>query len=286
MHVGYKQMAAYFGQLTWISVGVFSIAFAAHAEEKQMPWESERPPYIDEARMRLEVSVWNANIDTIVRSDPTTTAAGTTLTGERDLGLKKKKYTPDFELTFFPGDRHILRLSGFSSERTGEVKLTQRVQFHTDLYNTGDVVKSEVGINLVGLTYGYRVLKGRWYDLAATMRMQVGTFTTNLQGPNTYTRQADTITLPLPMVGGEGRLQVYKKLNLTARYQWLGATVVDTKGVIREWQAGLLYQHRRNFGVELGYRGYSVHVESGSNDHPGLLDMRYRGLLLGFRGSL
>jgi len=239
--------------------------------------------------MRLQVSVWNSSIDTVVRSDPSTTngGVGTTLDGESDLGLKAKKVTPDFELTFFPGQRQMLRLSGFSSERTGQATLTTPVQFHNDLFNSGEVVKSEVNINMVGLTYGYRLLKGRWYDLVPTLRIQVGTFSENLQGKTTHTtRQPDTITLPLPMVGAEGRVQIYKKLNFTGRYQWLGATVVDTKGVVREWQAGLLYQFRHNFGVEAAYRAYPIHVDSSSNDHPGALDLKYAGWQLGFRASL
>jgi len=264
-------------------------SLAAHADEKQKPWESEPPSYIFEDRLRLQVAVWNTNINTIVRADPTATqgGVGTTLVGETDLGLKPKKVTPDFELTFFPGQRQMLRLGGFSSERDGQARLTSRVQFHNDLFNTGETVKSQVDINMVGLTYGYRLLKGRWYDLVPTLRVQVATFTTNLQGSVTNTvRKADTITLPLPMVGAEGRLQIYKKLNFTGRYQWVSATVVDTSGLVREWQAGLLYQVRRNIGIEAAYRGYSIHVDSKSTDHPGTLDMKYAGWQLGFRASL
>lgn len=290
MSVSFHRVAGSVRHLAMIVLGCLSLT--AHADDSQKPWESEPPPRIVEDRMRLQVSIWNSNIETTVRADssPTaqnaTTVAGTTFSGERDLGLKKKKVTPDFELTFFPGERHILRLGGFSSERTGEVTLTTPVQFHNDTYQAGDKVKSEVDINMVGLTYGYRIFKAPRYELAALLRIQVGSFSTNLQGPGNYTRQPDTITLPLPMAGGEGRLQIYKKLNLTARYQWLGATVVDTKGVVREWQAGLMYQFFQNFGVELAYRGYSIHVDSNSTDHPGVLDMRYSGLQLGFRASL
>ncbi|MES1196241.1 MAG: hypothetical protein ABUL58_04785, partial [Steroidobacter sp.] len=103
--------------------------------------------------------------------------------------------------------------------------------------------------------------------------------------PN-YNRQPDTITLPLPLAGGEGRLQIYKRLDLAARYQWLGATVVDTKGVIRDWRAGLWYHYSQHFGIGLDYRSFSIHVDSNSNDHPGVLDMSFKGLVLGFRGSL
>lgn len=290
MSVSFCRVVCSVRPVAFIVLGWLSLT--AHADESQKPWESEPPPLIVEDRVRLQVSIWNTSIDTIVRADSSPTAqnntitTGTTFNGERDLGLKKKKVTPDFELTFFPGDHHILRLSGFSSERTGEVTLTAPVQFHNDTYKAGDRVKSEVDINLVGLTYGYRIFKAPRYELAATLRIQAGTFSTNLQGPANYTRQPDTITLPLPMAGGEGRVQIYKKLNFTARYQWLGATVVDTKGVIREWQAGLMYQFFQNFGVELAYRGYSIHVDSNSTDHPGTLDMRYSGLQLGFRASL
>ncbi|HEX2583940.1 MAG TPA: hypothetical protein VHL14_02320, partial [Steroidobacteraceae bacterium] len=41
-------------------------SLAAQADENQKPWESEPPPYIFEDKMRLQVSIWNSNIDTVV----------------------------------------------------------------------------------------------------------------------------------------------------------------------------------------------------------------------------
>ncbi len=289
-----------FARLHWFAITLLGISSASsYADELQKPWESEPEPYVIEDRLRLQVSFWNADINTSVRVDKTTTTtqAGTTLSGERDLGLKRDKLMPDFELTLFPGERHIISLSSFSSRRTGEVTLDSTVNFGKDLFNTGDVVNSTLDLNMVGLGYGYRILKDRRYELDGYLRVQVATFTDNLQCalcaprpaneplPN-YNRTPDTITLPLPMVGVGGRFQIYKGLDFTGRYQWLGATVVDTNGVIREWQAGLLYHCNQHFGIGLDYRGYNIHVDSQSTDHPGVLDLRYAGWQLGFRATL
>jgi len=301
MHVGFNCFAARWRLAALLLLGCLSLA--AHADEGQKPWESQSPPYLLEDRFRLQVSAWNAAIDTVARVDATTnvaginvTTAGTTLSAEKELNLKRKQITPDFELTLFPGKNHLLRLDSFSSRRTGNTTLKNSVAFGKDVFNNGDNVDSTIELNMVGLGYGYRIFNARRYELTGLLRVQVATFSTNMQCvvcaarttaplPN-YNRKPDTITLPLPMAGAEGRLQLYKKLDLTTRYQWLGATVVDTKGVIRDWQVGLLYHFRRNFGVGLDYRAYSIHVESNSTDHPGIFDMRYKGLQLNFRASL
>jgi len=295
MHAGFKWFAAGLPPVVSVFLGMLSLV--AHADETQKPWESEPQPYVLEDRLRMQVAVWNAKIDTTLRVDGTPTQAGTTLNAERDLALGSKKLMPDVELSLFPGERHLLRLGVFTSRRNNQTKLTSTVNFGKDVFNPGDTVNSTLDINMVGLGYGYRVLKDRRYELDAELRVQVATFSDNMQcslcapraagqpQPN-YNRQPDTITLPLPMVGGEGRVQLYKRLDFTARYYWLAATVVDTHGEIRDWQAGLLYHYRQNFGISLEYRAYNTHVDSNSNDHPGTLDMRYRGWQLGFRGSL
>jgi hypothetical protein len=302
MHFGLSLSGTQLRTLAWVAATFLSVT--AQADESQKPWESEPPPYILEDRLRMQASLWNTTIDSIARVDNGTTTAGTTVitagttvSAEKDLGLKHKKMTPDFELTLFPGKNHVLRLGSFNSERSADVVLNQNVNFGKDLFLTGDKVRSTMDINMVGLGYGYRVFRARRYELDFNLRVQVATFTTNMQcevcparAPGqplaNFNRKADTITLPLPMAGGEGRLTLYKRLDLTARYEWLGATVVDTKGVIRDWQAGLLYNWSQNFGISADYRSYSVHVDSNSNDHPGILDMRYRGWQLGFRGRL
>ena len=295
MHAGFKRFVKDARLIASIVLGLSSLS--AHADESQKPWESEPAPYVVEDRLRMQVAFWNSNIDTTLRVDDATTQVGTVLNAERDLGLSNKKVMPDFELTLFPGDRHMLRLGEFSSRRNSQTTLQSTVIFGKDRFNQGDTVNNTLDINMVGLGYGYRLLKGRRYELDAELRVQVASFTDNMQcalcaprpagqpQPN-YNRQPDTITLPLPMAGGEGRLQVYKRLDVTARYNWLGATVVDTNGVIREWQAGLLYHTSQHVGISLDYRSYSIHVDSSSNDHPGVLDIRYRGWQLGFRGSL
>ena len=258
----------------------------ACADDLQKPWESTPPPNVIEDRAALEVALWNTSIDTIIRADATPQQPGTTLSAETELGFKRKKLTPDFELTLFPGNRHILRLNGFSSRRTGEIKLKNTVKFDADTYNAGDVIDSTLNINMVGLTYGYRLLKARRYDLAADVRVQIAQFETNVTGPTNSNRKADSIVLPLPMVGVEGHVEVFNKWNLAGRYQWLGTTIGTTHGVIGDWRLGLRWQYSQHLGMGLDYRTFNINVDAKGGSHPGAADLRYRGIQLGFRGSL
>ena len=271
---------------SWLGMFGVLAAVSAHADVKQMPWESAPPPRLIEDRFRLDVGLWDTSIETQLRADATPQQPGTTLSGENDIGLTKHQSMPNFELTLLPGKRHLIRINAFNSRRDGQAILNSTVSFDGNTYTAGSLVKSTLNLNLLGVGYGYRLLKTERYEVAADISVQIASVETNVYVPSQNIRQADSYVVPLPLVGLEGRWEVIPKWNLLGRYQWLGGSSSDIKGAIRDWRVGVQWQFSQHVGVGLHYRGFGINVESSGGSHPGEVDLKYRGAQLEFRASL
>lgn len=270
----------------WLGVSTLFAAMNTHAAVQQMPWESSPPPRLIEDRFRVEVGLWDTNVATQIRADTTPQQPGTTLSGENDVGLSSHQSMPNFELTLLPGKHNLIRINAFNSRRDGQAVLSKSVLFDGNTYAVGSEVKSTLNINLIGVGYGYRVLKAERYELDADISVQIASVETNVYVPTQNIREADSDVVPLPLVGLEGRWEVIPKWNLLGRYQWLGGSSTNVKGAIRDWRVGVKWQFTQHLGVGLNYRGFGINVESSSSSHPGEVDIKYRGAQLEFSASL
>jgi hypothetical protein len=272
--------------LTLLVLNVTSTA-CLQAETRQMPWDATPPPHLVEDRLRLDVSLWNMNANTSLRIDPSPTQVGTMLSGESDVGLSKGGLRPDIELTLLPGERHLVRLNGFSSRRDGTAVLTRRVVFDNNVYNVGTTVKSTLNLGMLGIGYGYRLFKAPRYELDLGLDVQVTSIEANVFAPSTgLPREADQGVVPIPMLDVEGRWEVWRKWQLLGRYRWLGANAEDAKGSIADWRAGVQWQYNPHLAIGLHYRSFNISVDSSSNSNPGAVRLDYKGVQLGVRASM
>lgn len=265
-------------------------AFNAQAEVRQMPWDAAPPPRLVEDRLRVEVGLWNAGVNTLLRADTTSpsgiTQLGSTLDAESDTGLADSRLMPDIELTLFPGKRSLVRINGFSSRRSGSTVLTRNLQFDGNNYLIGQTVKSTLNLDMLGIGYAWRLLKAPRYELDVGVDVQITAVEANVYVPRTAMREADEGVLPIPMLDIEGRWEVLPRWQLQARYRWLGGSGDDANGTIADWRVGVQWQFTQHLGLGLHYRNFNVSVDSTSNSHPGALRLDYKGAQLAFRASL
>ncbi len=268
------------GLLCLLSAGV------AHAQARQMPWESSPPPRLIEDRLRLEVGIWNASINTFLRADETVQQTGSELDGESDVGLADSRVMPEFELTLLPGKRQLFRLNGFSSHRNGSAVLTRQIEFDDSTYRVGDLVRSTFNLDMVGLGYAYRLFNKPRFELNVGADIQIASAEVNVYVPRLSAREADSGILPIPMLDTEMRWEVLPKWQLQARYRWLGGSGDDASADLSDWRVGVQWQFSQHVGLGLHYRQFGLHVDSTSNSHPGALRLDYKGAQLAIRASL
>ncbi|MFC4310726.1 DUF481 domain-containing protein [Steroidobacter flavus] len=269
-----------------------SLLGVAHAADKKptndkLPdWAPKPKPHVIEDRFRLEVMTLSAELDTDIRIDPSVITQGTLINAEDDLGLDDNKLLPLVELTLLPGDRHLIRLSGFSVRRSAEKAIDQTIVFDDQTYRPGERVDSTLNLTSFGLTYGYSVVKTRRMDLALSFGVQIVEVEANAVVRSRVVRDSETGVTPLPLAGIEGRFDFTDRWSFEARAQYLSVEFDEIDGSVLDARAALTWRMNPYLVFGLGYRDFHVEVDSRDVDDPGIFDMKMAGPLLFMRASL
>ncbi len=253
----------------------------------QLPdWAPKPPPRVAEDALRAEVVMLNAGFDTTLRIDESLTELGTEISAEDDLGLDETDLLVQGELTLLPGEHHLVRLSGFATRRSAEMVLESDIAFDDELYLAGELVSSELNLTMIGLTYGYRFLVKDRGELTGTFGIQIAEVEANAVVRNRVVRDSESGVAPLPLLGLEGRFDFSSRWSAEARVQYLTADIEDVDGSITDARFALTWRKNPHLVFGLGYRAFTIEVDSRNEDTPGFVDMSIDGPLLFMRASL
>lgn len=254
--------------------------------DKLPDWAPQPKPHVVEDRFRVEVMAVGASVDTDLRIDPSVVTQGTPVNAEDDLGLDDSKLLPLAEITLLPGDRHLIRLSGFSLRREARKQIDKTIVFDDETYVTGETVDSTLNFTMLGLTYGYSIVKTRSFDLALSFGIQVVEVEANAVVRSRVVRESETGVTPLPLIGIEGRYDFNERWSVEARAQYLSVEFDEIDGSVLDARAALTWRINPYLVFGLGYRNFSVEVDSRDIDTPGFVDLQMAGPLLFMRASL
>lgn len=253
----------------------------------QLPdWAPQPPPRIAEDVVRAEVLVLHAGFDTTFRVDPSLAQRGTEISAEDDLGLDDARLLVQGELTLLPGKRHLVRLTGMAMRRSADRTIEKDIVFDDETYRVGERVSSELNLAMVGLTYGYRFVARDCCELAATLGVQVAEVEANAVVRSRVIRDAESGVAPLPLAGLEGRVDLSRRWSLEGRVQYLSANIDDVDGSITDTRIALTWRKNPHLVFGLGYRRFTIEIDSEHEDTPGFVDMTLDGPLLFMRASL
>ncbi|WP_129641953.1 porin family protein [Peristeroidobacter agariperforans] len=272
-----------------LALSLFGVAHAADTKptnDKLPGWAPPPKPHVVEDRFRVEVMTLSANLDTDVRIDPNLVTPGTLISAEDDLGLDDHKLLPLAEITLLPGDRHLIRLSGFSLRRSARKAIDETIVFDDQTYLPDEIVDSTLNLTSVGLTYGYSIVKMRSFDLALSFGIQVVEVEANAVVRSRVVRESETGVTPLPLAGIEGRYDFNDRWSFEARVQYLSVEFDEIDGSVLDARAALTWRMNPYLVFGLGYRNFDVEVDSRDVDDPGLFDLKMAGPLLFLRASL
>lgn len=259
---------------------------ASQAAPAKAAFGPEPKPRVVEDRFRVEVSLLGASLDTKLRVDESLALPGTELDVEDDLGLDDSELMPQAELTLLPGDHHLIRLSGLSTRRSAQKVIEEEIFFDDEVYEPGERVDSELNLTLFGLTYGYRFLVRDRAELTATFGIQIASVEANAVVRSRVLREAESGVAPLPLLGVEGRYDFTDHWSMEGRLQYLAANIEDVDGSILDARVAVTWRMNPYLAFGLGYRSFSIDVDSQNEDDPGLVEMEIAGPLLFVRANL
>lgn len=268
-----------------LAFAVPQLTFAQSTNE--LPdWAPKPPPRVSEDAFRAEVLVLNAGFDTQLRIDESLTEQGTLISAEDDLGLDDSKILAQGELTLLPGKHHLVRLSGMTTRRSAEKEIETVIEFDDEVYLAGERVSSELNLTMFGLTYGYRFLVRERGELTGTFGIQITEVEANAIVRNRVVRDSESGVAPVPFVGLEGRFDFSRRWSAEARFQYLTADIEEVDGSITDARVALTWRKNPYLVFGLGYRSFTIEVDSRNEDTPGFVDMSIDGPLLFMRASL
>lgn len=270
-----------------MAAGLLLASVGEAAENPALPeWAPKPKPKILEDRFRAEVAVLAAAYSTEVRIDPSLAAQGTHVAAEDDLALDDGQFLVLGELTLLPGEHHLVRLNGFTTRRSAQTILERDIVFENDEYFRGERIDSELNLTMFGLTYGFRFIANERAELTATFGIQVAEIEANAVVRSRVVRDSETGVAPLPLVGLEGRFAFTDQWGFEARLQYLTAEIDDVDGSLMDARAAITWRTHPQLVFGLGYRSFTLDVESRNESTPGLVDMTIDGPTLFIRASL
>jgi hypothetical protein len=259
---------------------------AATPSQAQSYLSPNPPPNSIEDRFRLEASLLRSSYETKVRIDPTPQTLGTEVSAENDLGLKDSDTNIQMELTLLPAKHHMVRLHGLSMRRDGTTVLTRTVVWDNNTYNVGQRVDSHIDITMLGLTYGWLPFRTDRYELGVTFGIQVASVNANAEVRSQAVRPDDSGAAPIPLIGLEGRYDFTRRWSVDGRYEYLRVNVNDVKGSLSDARLALRWRQNQHLLYGLGYRHFSLDVNSANTGTPGMVHLGMKGPMLFLQGSL
>jgi hypothetical protein len=237
-------------------------------------------------RFAVRGTFFDSSVSTTLRVDNNATGlTGTTVSGERDLGMKGRVYQGRVEMYIRMRERNRLRVDFFESDRSGSKTLTQPINFADQTFRLGDVAVSSLDFRMFGLTYTYSVLKTERFELGTGLGVYLLQGDARGQVPARQLSQEVSGVAPFPTMALDGTWRISRRFAFVARGQYLRDTVSNFSGSLADYHADFQYRWRPNFAIGVGYTELRVSLEVHGGSFPGLVALNVHGPEAFFRVS-
>jgi hypothetical protein len=264
----------------------------AEAEVVLKPSEALKPETNEIAspvsdRFYMRGTAFQGDVSTLMRVDSTgsTTADGTLLSGEEDLGMDDVVEQARIEFDVRMGERNHVRVDYFKLNRYGEVLLDQNIEFGDFGFGPGDRFRSKLDWRALSLTYTYSLFRGERFEAGLGLGLHVFEIQAEGGEPGTLQRDRESEAGIFPTGALNAAFRISKRWAVTARYNALQVDVDDGSGTYSDLHADIQYRWRKNFAVGIGYTQLSMDLDLDEVDEPFFFDLDTRGPELFFRAS-
>jgi hypothetical protein len=278
----------------WLVAAVAAASAAAapvHAERDKysgapLPPDKNRPvpsPITD--HFYVEGAFFAPKVATTLRVDNSAGFFGSIVSAENDLGLKSKENQGRIELMFRMRARSKLRVTYYELDRSAQKALSRTIQFGDQTFVVNDVASSSLDWKMFALTYTYELLHFDRFE--AGLGLGVYLMQGEAQGEVLSRQQRQEISgvAPYPTAAVDAAWRISRRFALTARAQYLDATVNNFTGSFGDYHVDLQYRWTPNFTLGAGYSRFALAMGISGGSFPGLLNLNVRGPEAFFRFS-
>ncbi len=236
-------------------------------------------------RFYVRGTLFASKLDTVLRVDNAQSIAGTAVSAENDLGLRSKVYQGRMELMFRMRENSRLRVNYYDSDRSATHQLSRTINFGDETFVVKDLVNTDLNWRIFGLTYTYSFLHTERFEFGGGIGAYLlqGEAAGDVQSKSE--RQEVSGVGAFPTVALDGAWRISRRWALTARGQYLRATVNDFSGSLGDYHADLQYRWTNAFALGAGFSSLHMSLDVKGGSFPGLLNIKSRGPEAFFRVS-
>lgn len=257
----------------------------AHAADDFFTADAQTPSPITD-HFEFRASYFHAKVDTDLRLDqPGIPLSGTALSGAHDLGYQPSENDGSVELMFRLRDRNRLTANYLELDESGTTTLTRPIVFGTQVFNTGDSVSSSLQWRVMGLTWTYAIFQNDRFELGAGLGVHLMDLDARGTVPARFASYETSIAGALPTPALEAMVRITRRISVTARGEYLHATIHGTSGALENLHADAQFRLVPNFAIGAGYSVIRLKLDSITQGQPGLVGIRLRGPELFVRAS-
>jgi hypothetical protein len=208
----------------------------------------------------------------VAAANPTLT--GTSLNGERDLGLLSRQYQGRMEAMLRVHEHNKLRLDFEQVNRSASQVQSRDIQFGNVSAPTGSQLDSQVNWRMATLTYTYSVYRRDWLEVGVGAALQM--VETRVQADVRALReyQADSLAAFFPTGALDVTWRFARRFALTARAQYMSANIGAFSGSLLIAHGDVQYRWNPSFAVGVGYTAEYIDTQLSSAQDELTLHMR------------
>jgi hypothetical protein len=262
---------------------------AAHAEHD--PW-SGAPLKPDKTRkitspitdrFYVRGTFFNPAITTQLRIDGESPGAGlprapgTTVSGERDLGLRGRVPEGRIEIMFRLRERNRLRVDYFGTNRDGNQVISRQIQFGNETFLPADRVTSSLDFRQFALTYTYSLVRTDRLEFGFGIAAHFLEADARGAVDARALRQEVSGAGVFPTIPVDFTWRISRRFAFTARGQYFRAAVSGFQGSIGDYHGDLQYRWKDNFSLGAGYTTMKWSLDVNDASFPGAFRLNVRG---------
>lgn len=230
-------------------------------------------------RVQISLGAMHVTSTTSLRADSNAGTPGTQINGERNFGLDKSDFEPEFQAVVRVTERQRLSFDYFTLDRSGGITTATPIVFRNVVFQPGEPLQTQMSLRTLGITYAYSFWHSEKLEIAATLGVHATDISAmaKVQTQTAHITQADDQAGPVPTLGADATWVLSKRFYIDGRAQYLNVHVGNLDGSLGFYELNTLYRFRPNVSFALGYTAVRARIASTQATQAGFFDLNTKG---------
>jgi hypothetical protein len=210
---------------------------------------------------------------------------GSSLSGERDLGLQSRLNQGRFEMMFRFSNRNKIRVDFLDIDRSDTHSLARTIDFGNELFQANSVLASSIDWRAFGVTYTYSIFHNDRFELGTGLAVHLLQAEARAQVNATQQRQDVSGAGAFPTIPLDFALRLSHRWSVTAHGNYFHAALSNFDGWLADIHGDVQYRWKPNFSLGVGYSTFRAKLALNTGNFPGGFALSLTGPEAFFRVS-